>query len=225
MNRTTILIVLLLLSVFLCTCSDDNPVVVDQEQEEDPGDDDPGDDDPIPENHPPTIVSQPDTFVWMGETLELTARADDPDQDALTYYLVDFYTDPCPPIDATIDSETGLFQFVPQVSDSADRTFGFGVSDGRGGCDTTYFDVAIYEETGLEIIFRPPAPICCYAFDLDDEFLGVISARERTFLELEPGTYKIFVHYNFAHYNPVPSWMKYVKVIDRRTTRVILDWW
>ena len=106
-----------------------------------------GEDSPVQPtaNHPPVLQSQADTAGVRGDTLRLVAAATDPDGDAVSldfavivtlHELQDGYR-----CHAGINRATGQFWFVPESLDVPSRGFRFMASDGRGGADTTSFQV------------------------------------------------------------------------------------
>jgi len=78
----------------------------------------------LPEpNNPPVITLIPDATVIVGETFTYTVEANDPDEDTLTYSLIDS------PVDMTINENTGTITWAPTVAGSFDVTVE--VSDGE----------------------------------------------------------------------------------------------
>ena len=106
------------------------------------------DDEPTgPVNHAPVIQAQRDTSVVLGDTLRLTAHADDLDGDALSYGFTAFVTlqeilSGYVPM-AEMNSSTGEFEFVGQSADQPSRSFRFQVDDGNGGVDSTRFSITV----------------------------------------------------------------------------------
>ena len=102
-----------------------------------------------PENQPPVIMDQQDTFVVVQDTLRLVATATDPDADPLTFRLGVFLTFWEVKIgyrpEASLDEASGEFRLVPAVQDTPQRQFRFIAKDGRGGADSTQFSVAVAE--------------------------------------------------------------------------------
>lgn len=107
-----------------------------------------GDEEPTgPGNHAPVIQAQRDTSVVMGDTLRLTAHADDLDGDDLRYGFTVFVTlqeilSGYVPM-AEMDHVTGEFKFVGQDADRPSRAVRFQVEDGNGGADSTRFSIAV----------------------------------------------------------------------------------
>lgn len=104
---------------------------------------------PPEENHFPVIASQSDTFAIVGDTLRLEFSANDQDGDILHFEQ----EMPCTweevkngnchlPI-AHIDSRTGSFWFYPRTYDIPTRRVIVRVNDGRGGFDSTIFNVSV----------------------------------------------------------------------------------
>ena len=99
-------------------------------------------------NHPPVIEAQGDTSVVLGDTLVLWARASDTDSDELSYTVMahityeEFARGYQP--DAWMNRTSGRFRFRPQADDSPQRRFTFSANDGRGGADSTTFNVSVY---------------------------------------------------------------------------------
>ena len=106
------------------------------------------DDEPTgPVNNPPVMQAQRDTSVVLGDTLRLTAHADDLDGDVLDYSFTAFVTvqeilSGYRPI-AEMDKDTGQFEFVGQSADQPSRSFRFQADDGRGGVDSTRFSITV----------------------------------------------------------------------------------
>jgi hypothetical protein len=106
------------------------------------------DDEPTgPVNNRPVMQAQRDTSVVLGDTLRLTAHADDLDGDVLDYSFTAFVTvqeilSGYRP-DAEMDNSTGQFEFVGQSADQPSRSFRFEADDGRGGVDSTRFSIAV----------------------------------------------------------------------------------
>ena len=106
------------------------------------------DDEPTgPANHRPVMQAQRDTSVVLGDTLRLTALADDLDGDALEYTFTAFVTlqeilSGYVPL-AEMNNSTGEFEFVGQSADQPSRSFRFEAEDGRGGVDSTRFSITV----------------------------------------------------------------------------------
>jgi hypothetical protein len=106
------------------------------------------DDEPTgPVNNRPVMQAQRDTSIVMGDTLRLTAHADDLDGDALDYGFTAFVTvqeilNGYRP-NAEMDHSTGQFEFVGQSADQPSRSFRFQADDGRGGVDSTRFSITV----------------------------------------------------------------------------------
>jgi hypothetical protein len=102
---------------------------------------------PGPVNARPSITSQPDTSCAVDDTLHLLVQAHDPDGDVLHYMvsfeirLIDFPSGHLP--EGGINSQTGEFWFHAHSWDSPSRRVTFLVDDGRGGRDSTAFEVHI----------------------------------------------------------------------------------
>jgi hypothetical protein len=97
-------------------------------------------------NHAPMIVEQSDTFVAVGDTLNLTASASDQDGDSVSYLLI-VYGQWHPPDfpETQFEGTTGAFSFYAKITDLPGRTFSFVADDHHGGTDTTTFYVAVNE--------------------------------------------------------------------------------
>jgi len=99
-----------------------------------------------PGNHPPQLEAQRDTSVVLGDTLELWARAEDPDGHTVTYGLIvplsleELLSGYSP--DAHIRTD-GRFLFVPVTEDGHVRAFRFTAEDDFGGSDLEQFQVNI----------------------------------------------------------------------------------
>lgn len=99
-------------------------------------------------NRPPVFVSQSDTSVAVGDTLRLTAIATDEDGDDLSYGLVvrfqwqEFRLDEIP---VALDPGSGDFRYAPGSGEPSLRRFLFRVDDGRGGRDSTGFNVTVHK--------------------------------------------------------------------------------
>jgi hypothetical protein len=98
-------------------------------------------------NAPPIIATQTDTVVSVGDTLFLTARASDVDQDTVRYSVtvelraLDWRTWTFP--EARIDATSGRFWFAPGPLDAPSRRIHFVADDGRCGRDSTLFTVRV----------------------------------------------------------------------------------
>jgi hypothetical protein len=99
-----------------------------------------------PGNHPPELEAQRDTSVVLGDTLNLWARAVDPDGHAIKFKLVvslsfeDLQRGYFP--EAHIKAD-GHFVFVPVPEDRPVRDFAFVAEDDFGGSDEVGFQVYI----------------------------------------------------------------------------------
>ena len=122
--------VLLVGSVTLAACSDD----------------DPGPGTPAL-NAPPTITQLPDTTGSVGDTLHLQASALDPDGDELRFQLavlmtLEEFRDGYRP-EVGMDGATGSFWFVPGYADRPTRELQVAVEDEFGARDSTRFVVSV----------------------------------------------------------------------------------
>jgi hypothetical protein len=82
-----------------------------------------------PRDQPPVITSLADTTVAVGDTLRLRVRAVDPEGGDVFYRLVVPWMPGTGIAEATLDSLSGAFEFVPKPSDQPARWFGFFVRD------------------------------------------------------------------------------------------------
>lgn len=89
-------------------------------------------------NNPPTIVSEPLPSAVVGELYTSRIVAIDPDEDPLSFELLDG------PGDMAIDAETGVLTWTPSLPDiDIERNVTVQVSDRRGGIDTQFFQVLV----------------------------------------------------------------------------------
>ncbi len=77
-------------------------------------------------NNSPTIASIPDQSVDEHQEITFTASASDDDNDQLTYSLVGNI-----PLNAAINSTTGVFRWTPNESQDGTHTFSVSASDGK----------------------------------------------------------------------------------------------
>jgi hypothetical protein len=82
---------------------------------------------PDPSNNPPVIISEPINWGFVGQEYIYQAIAIDPDGDELSFELVE------PPAGMTINSETGLLNWIIPDSSDENVSVSLTVSDGRGG--------------------------------------------------------------------------------------------
>lgn len=99
------------------------------------------------QNHCPVISQQSDTSTALGDTLQLVFAASDQDGDTLHFGLKSYCSwselknGQCPL--ATLNPHDGKFSFQPRTYDVPSRRFKVVVDDGRGGIDSTIFDVMV----------------------------------------------------------------------------------
>ena len=112
---------------------------------------------------PPSLTAQVDTSCAIGDTLRLQAVATDPDGDALRYsasveitfeeftagYLVN----------GGMNEQTGRFSFIPSQLDKPGRRVSFYVDDGRGGRDSTSFQVSVRSTPAAGAGLSPWEPV------------------------------------------------------------------
>ena len=100
-----------------------------------------------PANRPPVMATQADTSCVIGDTLRLLAQAFDSDDDALDYAASikisyeEFHSGYLPA--GGMNAATGAFWFAPSNRDRTSRRITFFVDDGRGGRDSTNFQVTV----------------------------------------------------------------------------------
>lgn len=98
-------------------------------------------------NRAPALSVQHDTSSAVGDTLWVRASAVDPDGDCLRYSATievtfeELRSGYRPESDMNGDS--GWFWFRATAKDEPSRTMSFSVDDGRGGRDSTTFEVAV----------------------------------------------------------------------------------
>jgi hypothetical protein len=102
------------------------------------------------EDEPTTIVNQapvvqpiPDMVGEVGDTLQIQASAEDPEGDDVVYRLVVPVIFGAGIADASIDSSSGEFRFVPKPSDGTLRWFGIFARDAKGAEGSEEFYVLI----------------------------------------------------------------------------------
>jgi large repetitive protein len=88
-------------------------------------------------NQAPVIQTQPNLEVIGGQPYRYDVNATDPEQDALTYKLVQA------PAGMSIDSQTGLISWDTQNSDIGNYSVKVEVSDGRGGVSQQTYTLAV----------------------------------------------------------------------------------
>jgi hypothetical protein len=98
-------------------------------------------------NHRPAISLQSDTFATVGDTLRLVFAASDQDGDSMHFNLTTYCSwseiqdGHCPR--AGVGLHDGKFWFWPRAEDVPTRQFKVVVDDGRGGVDSTKFNVVV----------------------------------------------------------------------------------
>ncbi len=101
-------------------------------------------------NLPPVLTPIGSKTVSVGDTLNFTVNATDPDNDPLTYSV-----SPLPlPVNASFDTNTRVFTFTPIASQAGSFNLAFAVGDGRGG--TASETVTITVTSGLSIAITSP---------------------------------------------------------------------
>jgi hypothetical protein len=102
---------------------------------------------PVRTNHRPVISQQAETSGVVGDTLRLSFAASDQDGDSLLFTLTaycswsEIMAGRCPV--ARVGPRDGKFWFWPRTYDVPTRQFKVVVDDGRGGIDSTKFDVLV----------------------------------------------------------------------------------
>lgn len=98
-------------------------------------------------NLPPAITSRPPTTAAEGTLYVYAVRADDPENDPLTFSLLG-----TPPTGMTIGRETGLIRWTPPAGLAGTRAVAVRVEDGQGNVATQNFNVLVTVATPN----RPP---------------------------------------------------------------------
>ncbi|MCQ4167703.1 putative Ig domain-containing protein, partial [Tahibacter harae] len=88
-------------------------------------------------NRAPTVTSTAITTATAGSAYRYDVEATDPDNDTLTYALID------PPSGASIDSGTGVIRWTPTTQQVGSHTFAVRVSDGHGGTGAQDFTLTV----------------------------------------------------------------------------------
>lgn len=94
-------------------------------------------------NHPPVLQPIADARVQVGDTLRISVSAEDPEGDNVTYRLLVPWIPGARVADASVDSLSGLFRFVPRPSDGPFRWFGIFARDSHGAEESTDFYVLV----------------------------------------------------------------------------------
>lgn len=87
------------------------------------------------ENLPPAITSRPPTEAFAGDLYVYAVRADDPENDPLTFTLL------AAPAGMTIEAGTGLIRWVPTAGQAGTAAVAIRVDDGQGNLATQSFTV------------------------------------------------------------------------------------
>ena len=109
----------------------------------------PKDIEPLAKNHAPVIVTQPDTFATVGDTLRLHIAALDQDGDSLYFEQAvpctwgEIKAGQCHSPIAHIDSRTGSFWFYARAYDVPERLVMVTVSDEHGTSARMEFVVSV----------------------------------------------------------------------------------
>jgi Putative Ig domain len=123
--------------------------------------------DGIPLNNPPVITSEPVVTVQAGSPYAYDVEAFDADGDVLMYSLLTF------PANMTIDSATGLINWLPSQSDVGNVQVTVQVSDGKGGTAEQTFTISvtpISQNNPPEIISEPELSVqvgFIYLYDVE----------------------------------------------------------
>ncbi len=96
-------------------------------------------------NQPPVITSTPQTIAIQGVQYKYDVEATDPEGDPITYSLKES------PNGMTINSNTGLIQWVPTENDSGDIQVKVQASDGNGGTDVQEYFVHVSSPTAFQL--------------------------------------------------------------------------
>jgi len=96
-------------------------------------------------NNPPEITNTPPPQGATGLLYQYQVEATDPDNDTLTYSLLQS------PDDMTIDSETGTISWTPTEEQLGTQKLALKVEDGKGGEDAQVADVEIIVQSGVDL--------------------------------------------------------------------------
>lgn len=107
-------------------------------------------------NRPPTIISPPPTEAIVGETLLVDVFAVDPDDDPVTYGLVD------PPPGMVIDPPTGIVTWTPTLDDVGEVPVTATADDPWGGHDEQPWTIDVRVDTEPPDLFieLTPGAVC-----------------------------------------------------------------
>ena len=94
-------------------------------------------------NQPPVVQPIPDMVVEIGDTLQIQASAEDPEGDDVVYRLIVPVIPGAGAAEASIDSSSGGFRFVPKPTDGTLRWFGIFAGDAKGAEGSEEFYVLI----------------------------------------------------------------------------------
>jgi len=141
-------------------------------------------------NRPPVLSAINDQVVPLGSLMDFTISADDPDGDALT-----FFVNPLPlPIGASFDAASGQFSFAPAAADPQNVTLTFGVSDGELSDSqsatftiTTDPDNVSTSYTGRVIDAETGEPLAGVLVKVEDQTVETSSDGTFIVTGLEPG--------------------------------------
>ncbi|MEX2214855.1 MAG: putative Ig domain-containing protein [Phycisphaeraceae bacterium] len=104
-------------------------------------------------NQSPVFVSAPPTDVVPGESLIYSAKAIDPDNDALTYDLA------LSPQGMAIDAQSGKIVWTPEADQFGIHKVIVRVRDGRGGFALQTFDLTVAGDNSVPVITSTPPPV------------------------------------------------------------------
>ena len=90
-------------------------------------------------NRAPAITTIPVVEVVAGRPYRYDADATDPDDDTLVFSL------PSGPVDAVMDSVTGVITWNPKVDDVGNHTMVLRVEDGRGGTAEQHYVLSVLD--------------------------------------------------------------------------------
>jgi choice-of-anchor A domain-containing protein/RHS repeat-associated protein len=121
----------------------------------------------VSNNRPPQIVTTPDTTADPGVAYSYDVDATDPDNDTLTYALINA------PAGMSIDGSTGLIRWTPTPAQSGTHPVRVQVNDGRGGEDTQNYSIVVTPpppNRAPEIVSTAPPSVeerATYRYDID----------------------------------------------------------
>jgi RHS repeat-associated protein len=117
-------------------------------------------------NLPPMVTSTPPTVAAISQAYQYQVKAQDPENDLLTYSLIND-----PPAGMFIDSQTGLIQWIPTVL--GEQKVEVLIDDGQGGVNLQTYRVQVFDKLPNQLPTITTKPIVGinpggnYQYDVD----------------------------------------------------------